>query len=61
MDENLNDVVWFVAGDENHYVFDTKMGAEIWARKWFPYETPDKRYSRVRFTQVKTEDEAKYL
>lgn len=53
--------VWFVVGDEIHYIFETKYGAEMYARELFPDEDTDKHYSRIRSIQVRTEDEVKYL
>lgn len=53
--------VWFVLGDkefgEQPVLFDTKLGAEKWARALFPEEDEDKRYSRVRARRVWTMDE----
>lgn len=42
---------WYVAGDSHGFFFDTKLGAEIWARKLWPDMDPDKRYARVYYLQ----------
>lgn len=42
---------WYVVGDPHGFFFDTKMAAEIWARKLFPDMDPDNRYALVYFTQ----------
>ena len=44
--------VWFVAGGEEGYLFETKTDAEIYARKLFPDETELQRYARIYFKTV---------
>lgn len=51
--------LWFVAGDPHNYRFNTKMAAEIWARKLHPDEAPDKRYARVFYVTLKDEQFAR--
>jgi hypothetical protein len=40
--------VWFVSGCEEGYLFETKLDAEIYARKIFPDMSEDNRYARVK-------------
>ena len=53
--------VWYVAGDkefgEQPVLFDTKLGAEKWARALFPEEDVEQRYSRIYAHRVWTMDE----
>jgi hypothetical protein len=44
--------VWFVSGCEEGYLFETKLDAEIYARKIFPDMSEDNRYARVYFKTV---------
>jgi hypothetical protein len=44
--------VWFVSGCEEGYLFETKLDAEIYARKIFPDETVLQRYARIYFKTV---------
>jgi hypothetical protein len=44
--------VWFVSGCEEGYLFETKLDAEIYARKIFPDMSEDSRYARVYFKTV---------
>jgi hypothetical protein len=41
--------VWFVSGCEEGYLFETKLDAEIYARKLFPDMSEDSRYARIYF------------
>lgn len=53
--------VWYVIGDPDHFLFATKMAAEIYARQLFPEADPDARYARIRFKNVYTESDLKGL
>jgi hypothetical protein len=44
--------VWFVSGCEEGYLFETKLDAEIYARKLFPDENGLQRYARIYFKTV---------
>ena len=44
--------VWFVSGCEEGYLFETKLDAEIYARKLFHDMSEDSRYARVYFKTV---------
>lgn len=56
---------WYAAGDDSGLLFETKMAAEIWARKLWPLMDPHKRYARIYSTQRQktliTEQQAKEL
>jgi hypothetical protein len=43
---------WYFQGDPKRRYFDTKMEAEIAARKAFPSEGPARRYARIRYREV---------
>lgn len=50
-------MVWYVHGETNDpdewpTLFDTKLGAEKWARELFPDENPSTRYARILFKVV---------
>lgn len=45
------ETAWYVAGDPQELLFETKMAAEIWARKLMPNMDPYNRYARVRYKQ----------
>jgi hypothetical protein len=48
--------VWFVKGADPGspmpVLFDTKMGAEMYARQVFPDADPDERYARIFYKSV---------
>jgi hypothetical protein len=48
--------IWYVQGVDPDArfpeFFDTKLGAEIFARETFPTEDPDTRYARIFFRRV---------
>ena len=44
--------VWFVSGCEEGYLFETKLDADIYARKLFPNENGLQRYARIYFKTV---------
>jgi hypothetical protein len=44
--------VWYVVGDEDMLLFAYKNLAEEYARRLFPEENPDARYSRIKFKTV---------
>jgi hypothetical protein len=59
--EVINEV-WFVSGDENisSNVWRTKMDAEIYARRTYPDESPDKRYARIYSEKILSYDQQYY-
>lgn len=44
--------VWYVVGDTSKTLWATKEDAEKCARYFFPDESPDQRYARVKFHKV---------
>lgn len=46
--------VWYVKGDPDNVLWQSKEDAERWARNLFPGESPDKRYARIFFRNVHT-------
>lgn len=44
--------VWFVRGDGDTRLFDSKESAERWARECFPGESAEQRYARVYYREV---------
>jgi hypothetical protein len=56
--------VWYVVGETDSptewpTLFDTKMGAEEWARCLFPNEHESKRYARIFYRRVETQTKEK--
>ena len=47
--------VWYVNGDDDKFLFATKLQAEAHARTLFPDEGPDKRYTRIYYYEVQGE------
>lgn len=50
-------MVWYVQGEHEDpdawpTLFDTKLGAEMWAKELFPNEDPSTRYARIFFKTV---------
>lgn len=59
----MMDAVWYVRGADPDVsvpvLFDTKLGAEIYARMQFPDESPSQRYARVFYREVWREEDLK--
>ena len=59
-DSTLNEV-WFVLGDDEDgdmpTLWRTKMDAEIYARRMYPDESPDRRYARIYSEQILSYDQ----
>ncbi len=55
----MDHIVWYVAGDTDNMLWETKADAEKWAREIFPHLDEDARYARVRFRHVYTYEEPK--
>lgn len=52
--------VWIVMdddSDESPILWRTKMDAEIYARRRYPDESPDKRYARIYFERILSYDD----
>jgi hypothetical protein len=53
--------VWFVLGDDDDSsmpnLWRTKMDAEIYARRMYPDEAPDKRYARIYSEKIMSYDQ----
>lgn len=58
-DCTLNEV-WIVLGDdedESPILWRTKMDAEIYARRMYPDESPNRRYARIYSEQIMSYDQ----
>lgn len=51
--------VWYVSGDDERILFNTKIAAEQWARILYPDEDAYTRYMRVFYREVFDEEYVK--
>jgi len=61
MYDNTPNEVWFVLGDDDDSsmpnLWRTKKDAEVYARRMYPDESPDKRYARIYFERILSYDD----